>query len=352
MKLQYKLGLIAAALTVFTSCDQHDPFEEIMEVGQALPTVSWELGGTVATAGDNVSFLGKYYTDKEHTPDHAEVWALVSKTESGEATLKLSSVLAYTKTFGTSDTIRADQKIAEYPHSMAEWDGYEYILNASFPTSQTLKALSWGNTTVWEEDKFNSYFPAEFKDEFVATVIDYLTSDAYYTDLRYVYVNYAFTADQFNATIAKHSELDATILGTMVLDEAGDKSDIWFTNTEEVVGKYFITLDAEGKVVYNEVAADYEGAETTYDVYKSSPWVFCRYDDDQGKVVTSVRPEYMPFFKDLISLIPFTDWVYNSVEKQYAVSFSREYKMGVTFKVVDTVGNVGYTTDVKEVSLN
>ena len=54
----------------------------------------------------------------------------------------------------------------------------------------------------------------------------------------------------------------------------------------------------------------------------------------------------------MITLIPFTDWIYNTVDKNYSVSFTREYKMGVTFKVYDTDGNVGYTTDVKEVSLN
>ena len=353
MKLQYKIGTIAVALLAMTSCDMHDPFEDIMEVGQALPTVSWELSGTVANAGDSVAFLGKYYTDPDHLVDHSEVWALVSQTESGEATLKLSAVLAYTKTFGSSDTIRANQCIAKYPHSKAEWDGYEYILNAKFPTSQTLKALSWGNTSDWEGDKFNSYFPANFQQEFVETVIGYLTTDAYYTDLRYVYVNYAFSPEQFAGAAAKHSELDAAVLESMVLEESGDKSDAWYTNTEKVVARYYKTIDSEGNTVYNEEGLDYENPDVNlYDVYESSPWVFCRYDDDQGKILTSVRPEYMPYFKDLISLIPFQDWVYNSAEKQYAVSYSREYKMGVTFKVVDTVGNVGYTTDVMEVSLN
>ena len=159
MKIQYKIGAIALAVVAMSSCEMHDPYDDVLEVGQPLPTVAWELGGTVATAGDSVAFRGQYYTEKGKTPDHSEVWALISKTESGEVTLKLSSSLSYTKSFGLSDTIRADQKIAEYPHSMAEFDGYEYVLNAKFPTSQTLKTLSWGNTSEWEEDRFTSFFP-------------------------------------------------------------------------------------------------------------------------------------------------------------------------------------------------
>ena len=92
MKLQYKLLGTAVAVAVMTSCSMHDPYGDIMKVGQSLPTVSWELGSSVATAGDSVSFKGKYYTDSEHTPDHSEVWALVAQSESAEATLSLKSM--------------------------------------------------------------------------------------------------------------------------------------------------------------------------------------------------------------------------------------------------------------------
>jgi len=60
----------------------------------------------------------------------------------------------------------------------------------------------------------------------------------------------------------------------------------------------------------------------------------------------------MPTFKDLVSLIPFQDWIYNSSDKVYEVSFVRNFSMGTVFKVYDTEGNVGYTTDVKEISIN
>lgn len=108
-----------------------------------------------------------------------------------------------------------------------------------------------------------------------------------------------------------------------------------------------------GTTVYHEVPLDYSASGVNlYDVYDSSPWVFSRYDDNVGGTVTAVRSEYMPVFKSLISLIPFTDWIYDTSEKAYAVTFGRTYTLGLTFRVIDTVGNVGKTTDSLSVTLN
>ena len=355
MKIYFKLGIIASALIALPACSMHDPFGDIMEVGQSLPTVSWELGSTVANAGDNIEFRGKYYTDKEHTPDHSEVWALVSQSESAAATVKLTPNLAYTLTINAADTIRASQVVATYPHEDAEWNGHEFELTASFPTSQTLKSLTWGNLKEWEQDKFDLYYPDRFQTDFVNEVISSLTKDStYYEDLRYVYVNYDFTEEQINGVIGKYPALNTNgELSSLVLTDVGEKSDIWATSTETVVGKYYIE-QVNGVGVYCEVPVDYVAPEGVqlYDVYESSPWLFCRYDDNTGGVVTTVRGDYMPVFKDLISLIPFTDWIYDSTEQQYSVTFTRNYQLGVTFKVVDTEGNVGYTTDNFTIDLN
>lgn len=376
MKLQYKLLGTAVAVAVMTSCSMHDPYGDIMKVGQSLPTVSWELGSSVATAGDSVSFKGKYYTDSEHTPDHSEVWALVAQSESAEATLKLTPTYAYTQTVTSADTIRMSQEIARYPHSMATWNGHEFEVNVKFPTSQTLRTLTWGSVEEWDvnaQERFNSYFPESFKDDFVNTVITTLTQDStYYSDLRHLYVNYDFTIDQISSVIGKYAALNANgELNQLLLTDTGEKSDIWYTKTTKevtvegpggrpqteevpnVVGKYYIE-QVGGVAVYREVPVDFVAPEGVqlYDVYESSPWLFCRYDDNTGSIIVTVRGNYMPVFKDLISLIPFQDWIYDSANGVYTAAFSRSYSLGVTFKVVDTDGNVGYTTDVMTVTLN
>ena len=358
MKLQYKIGSIAAALAIMTSCSMHDPYDDILQAGQSLPTVSWELGSTVVTAGDEVSFKGKYYTDENHTPHHSEVWALVSQSESAAATLKLTPTYAYTQTVTSADTIRMSQEIARYPHSMATWNGHEFEVNVTFPTSQTLRTLNWGNVAAWDadaEDRFNSYYPETFKKDFVDEVINTLTQDStYYNDLRYLYVNYDFTLDQISNVISNYASLNSGgELDQLLLTVSDEKSDIWYTSTENVVGKYYIK-NVDGVSVYEEVPVDYVAPEGVqiFDVYESSPWLFCRYDDNVGGTVTTVRSNYMPVFRDLISLIPFQDWIYDSVEGVYTASFTRSYSLGVTFKVVDTDGNVGYTTDDMTVTLN
>ncbi len=367
MKLQYKLGTVAVAMLAMSSCAVHDPFNEIMTPGQAVPTVSWELGSTVANAGDSVSFKGKYYTDKEHTPKQSEVWALVSQSESAAVTLKLTSSLAYTQTVANVDTVRASQVIATFPHEQAVFNGYEFEINAKFPTSQTLKSLTWSNIGTWDQAKFDQYFPDGFEEEFTNKVIDYLTKDSlYYNDLRHVYVNYDFTVDQINSVIAKYPQLNTNgELNGLATADVAEKSDVWYTKIYKtdgagnpttqfnVVGKYYVTIE-NGVTVYHEIGLNDQAPEgvTLYDVYESSPWVFCRYDDNVGGPVTAVRSNYMPLFKDLISLIPFTAWIYDSAEGVYTVNYSRSYTLGVTFKVVDTVGNVGYTTDKMEVTLN
>lgn len=91
MNLKYKLGATALALIAMTSCETNDPFSDIMDAGQPVPTVSWSVGSTVAAAGDSIEISGKYYTDKDHTPDHSEVWETVVLNETAAATVGLTS---------------------------------------------------------------------------------------------------------------------------------------------------------------------------------------------------------------------------------------------------------------------
>lgn len=63
MNLKYKLGATALASIAMTSCETNDPFSDIMDAGQPVPTVSWSVGSTMAAAGDSIEISGKYYTD-------------------------------------------------------------------------------------------------------------------------------------------------------------------------------------------------------------------------------------------------------------------------------------------------
>ena len=348
MKILNILGSVAVAAAVMSSCAVHDPFADNMEIGQVVPTVSWELSD-VAKAGGYVNFKAKYYTSAEHSIDHSEVWGLVTRTTSAAATCRLTTALSYTKTVNSTDTVRNSVKLASFDHSKAKWDGHEYVLVDSFPVSSTLAPVSWVDPEEFDEERFNMYYPSTFQDEFKAHVVEYLTRDsAYYNDLRNIYINYDFTAEQFEALNAKYG------FSIPTETESSNKSDLWFVNPDVVDHYYYITVSDAGVKSEHEISTPDQAPAgvNVYDVYQSSPWVYSRYSDDTGGRITSVRKEYMPYWKELIEQIPFKDWIYNSSDKNYSVNFTRNYILYPTFRVFDETGKMGKDTETKQISLN
>ena len=143
--------------------------------------------------------------------------------------------------------------------------------------------------------------------------------------------------------------------------ETDKKSDAWFTQVKNAKGElvdevdhyYYITVVNE-QTTYVEIANPEDAPEgvNVFPVYKSSEWLFSRYSDDTGGKITTVRAKYMPYWKDLISTIPFVDWIYDSSNKVYNVDFSRSYYLQPTFRVYDTEGKVGVTSNNEEITLN
>jgi hypothetical protein len=244
--------------------------------------------------------------------------------------------------------VRSSQMVATYAHSKAEWDGYEYVLADSFPTSRTLAPVTWVNPSEWDQEKFDSYYPSTFQQEFTTYMVNALTKDStYYNDLRNVYINYNFPIGLFEQLNAQYGIDFPTDTIT------ADKSNNWFT-TDEVDHYYYITVAEDGTAVYHEIAEESAApaGANVQAVYKSAFWLFSRYSDDTGGKITTVRRQYMPYFKSLIETIPFTSWIYNTADKAYTVNFNRTYYLEPEFRVYDTDGKVGVTTDNKEVTLN
>ncbi|MCQ2288828.1 MAG: hypothetical protein MJZ74_06985 [Muribaculaceae bacterium] len=347
MKLYKIFGAMAFLAAAVTSCAVHDPFADKMELGQVLPTVDWEQNSVLVKAGSVATFKAKYYTTGDKQIDHCEVWAMITRSQEATATCKLASSLGYTKSVASSDTVRSSQCMQTYKHSDAVWDGHEYVLTDSFATSRTLAPVIWNSPTEWDQEKFDAYYPAGFQEEFCDYIVNALTKDStYYNDLRNVYINYDFTKEKFEELNAKYGVSFPT------LTESGEKSDAWYTTDE--VDHYYYEVVEGGVTVIKEIATPdlAPAGANVYEIYKSSPWLMCRYSDNTGGKITNVRREYMPYWKDLISSIPFTGWIYNTADKNYAVSFSRTYYMLPDFRVYDTDGKVGITSDNKEITLN
>ena len=358
MNLKYKLGILTVGALALGSCANHDLIADNTQLGQAVPTCYYELGTNQCKAGESFTFLGKYYVEPGKTPDRSEIWYLIERQDVAAVSAKLGgSTLNYTSTVTLNDTMRAYQPVAVFPHSAAEFNGHEYLVNGSVNVSRTLAPVMWSDAAEWNQRLFDSYYPEGFADNFKKTVIGYLTDESsapsYYNALRAVYLNYNFTNEQFKAVGLP--EIDTT------KDDGGtsEKSDLWFSTTEAkddaIVGYYYITYDTtdpeKPKTIYHEVGKDYTPTEgqVIYPVYKAAEWVFCRYDDNSGSIVSSVRPEWLPKFKTLIENIPFQDWIYDSANRCFKVDFSRKYVLRVRYKVYDTDVNecvAYYTRDV------
>ena len=360
----------------FTSTNDNDNNEN-PEIGEYVPTAYWEVGSTACKAGETFSFSGKYWTEDGYTPDHSEVWYSVVRSQESSASLKLAGTLmSYTKAVAEEDTVRTSQSIASFPHADAVWDGYEFVITGTVPTSRALAPLKWA-PKVWDEvaeERFNSYFPAGFADEFKEEVLKQIVQDANYSALRKVFCDYPFTNEQVTAVNAAFS-VNLPLLPDTIISKpdaavaAGTyKSDLWYTTTEDsndaVVGYYYITIAEDGSSVINEITAEeivkdnsgnlvYTGDTTkrAYKRYASAEWVLCRYDDDQGAIVSTVRAEYIPAFAKLLECIPFEAWINDNTEG-YAISFNRSYFLDAEFRVYDTFGNVGKAYDKYKININ
>ena len=358
-KLNIFLSFAAVAAIALTSCETNDTLGEHMTLGQEVPTCSWEVGSTVCKAGESFTFHGKYTIPVGRTGNYSEVWYRTMRSETATATVALAGSLSYTKTYSATDTVRAYEPITRVLHASAEWTNHMYEVDGIVPVSRTLSPVSWANVETWDQDRFNSFYPTTFADEFKAEVVNYLTKDStYYSALRTVYINHPFTNEQFAEMNAKYGLEFPTIDMSTDDQGSGAKSDAWFSTSTAsdaaIIGYYYTTVEANGNTVVHEVAKDAEQKEgiNYYPIYKSAPWVFCRYNDDLGTIISTVRANYMPAFKELLGTITFDEWIYDSTNKVYKVDFARSYSLQSQFRVYDSEGQEGIASDVREISIN
>lgn len=341
MKLHITAALAATAFAAaLTGCANHDLIPDMAEVGQAVPTVYWEVGSTVCKAGESFNFQGKYTNVPGRTPLRSEVWYQILRADNAAVSATLGgSTLNYTLSVAAQDTMRSFQCHASFPHQDSYWDGHQNIFTGEVPVSRTLAPVSWVEPAEWDQERFDTYYPEGFAAQFVDKIYEYLTSEetapSYYNALRTVYLNYPFTNEQFAAVGLPELDLSGDDNGT------ANKSDAWYATStaddKDIVGYYSVVYDENGNPTFTEYPLDYVAPEgvQVYPVYKSCEWVFCRYDDNTGGLKTSVRSEWLPKFRTLIEAIPFRDWIYDSSNGVYKIEFTRNYSLEAQFRSYD-----------------
>lgn len=391
MKLQYKLGILALGVVAFTSCEKHDPFDDHMEIGQVVPTCYWEVGSTAVKAGEEFSFTGKYYAEDGNVPKESQVWYSINQADESSATLRLCTGYSYTQTVTSTDEIRSSQCIAAFPHSQAQWDGYEFVIIGKVPTSSTLNAVSW-MPKVWDQANFDRYFPENFADSFMTVVKTNLIDETgtFPSALKSTYVNYDGFTNEYMAEINTEygvnfpTNVEAGVEGktksdfwNFIVDTDGKSVRCYAVNSyKNAAGESFkVNYDSLYKVAHTKVGREtvnkltgadsllYEAMNVNpsvvshlgqewYATYNSSEWLNCRYEPAAAAILTAVKPEYVDAVNAMLNSIPFDAWVYNRTETNYSVSFTRKYELDASFKVVDEAGNVGISSQKYTLAVN
>lgn len=173
-----KRGLLYSIMFIaLSACEKHDYIDENVITGEVGPQAYWEVGSSTVSAGSSVPFKMQYYTTKSDVV-HSEVW--YNLTEKIETSVSSPWVTTFTYSFSktTTDEKRINQKIKEFPHSLAIWSDslHAYTIESNFPISGTLGTYSWVKPEVFDSTKMDAYFGVGYMKHF---------KDSLYTQMKY-----------------------------------------------------------------------------------------------------------------------------------------------------------------------
>lgn len=182
---KYKFIFWIGLISVMYGCEKHDFLADRVTTGQQTSSTYWELSSTTISAGNNVPFTVQFFNAEGVPIDRMEVW--YSEEEHKAMSISCPNLVTeYVKSFSSSEVVHINQKKVGYEFSESLWDNDKrnYLFNSSFPTSNSLKPVSWTNVADFDMEKFNSLFPATFATEFKAELYTELEAKTKYSDLR------------------------------------------------------------------------------------------------------------------------------------------------------------------------
>ncbi|MGL4411618.1 MAG: hypothetical protein ACRCTF_05725 [Bacteroidales bacterium] len=279
------------ATAILPSCSVNDQLGELTQVGQVAPHVQWDLQTTTVKAGNSVPFAAQYYSSVNRSILRSEVWYNVVENIQTTIACPWMTTFSYSFVDATSEELRISQKISTYNHDQAEWNGDKkaFQLNTSFPTSNTLRPISWTEVESFEIEKFDLYFGQDYKQEFIEGLLDQMKLEDYR--------NLLVGTSAMGEGIEDHAAEFAKFTEGIYSDNTG--------------GTIYIWKDGGGDQ-YNE---------------------------------GTIPQEIVNAFNS----ISFEDFLYDSVTQKYRVSYERDYTLDVVLKVIDEVGTEGTTKAIKNI---
>ena len=173
MKTIFKTLALGMLLIAAASCEKHDPFDENTITGAVGPETYWTIESSMMKAGESMSFVGQYYSTVAAI-DHSEVWYELFEVEDKLVTASLIKAFTYSVSSSTTAQKRMLQTIQSYPHSEDMWNDSlrAYILESSFPVSNTLSPTVWAQPKDLKgfDKNLHAYFGETFADDFKAGV--------------------------------------------------------------------------------------------------------------------------------------------------------------------------------------
>lgn len=181
----YKLIYLVSILFAFTACEKNDFIADVVTTGQQTPSAYWELPSSTVGAGNNVEFVGQFFSAEKNPIDRMEIW--YSETEHKSMSVTCPNLTTnYVKSLATDEVVHINQRKATFEFSEDLWDNSKrnYVLTSSFPTSNSLKPVTWTNVANFDQDKFTTLFPENFMSEFRSELYTEIEQKDKYADLR------------------------------------------------------------------------------------------------------------------------------------------------------------------------
>lgn len=198
-----KYAVMFSLLFSVASCEINDPIDDWASIGQQPAHVYWELPSTLVKAGENVSFIGQYYTN-DLAIQETSVWYDVMEKKELSATCPLAPSVNYSLAIDEEEEVRANQLIEKYAHAETLWDADKsaYVLSTDFPVSNTLGLVEWVEPSDFDATKFAELFPSSFASDFKAGLFEKISIDEQIPSYRAVLTTAStMTVEEFNACV-------------------------------------------------------------------------------------------------------------------------------------------------------
>lgn len=164
-----KIALLLGCSLLLGSCSINDNIDDLAAIGNKVPNVYWEQVSSSVKAGQDAKFELQYYSyDKNVAISDLSVWySIYSKVEIS-ASCPIVSTFTYNVSSADEDVVREFVPVMGYTHDESLWNEEKrgYFLKGTFPTTYTLAPVSWTNIEVFDQEKFDTYFPENFAEAF------------------------------------------------------------------------------------------------------------------------------------------------------------------------------------------